>query len=116
MSIFYLLLEVGITTAAVAGIGFFLIFVAFAYIVLRMLRKTVKMALRLFIVAVILVAAVVGSIAVWYLSSSPDDTPNLDPHRGSDRRIWRSEIMRSRKDKKSFSFLSVPCVSVFSVV
>ncbi len=69
----------GSGAAAIAGIVFFLIFVAVAYIVLRMLKKTVKMAVRLGIVAVILVAAVAGSIAVWYLSGSSSDAPKPRP-------------------------------------
>lgn len=69
----------GSGAAAIAGVVFFLVFVAVAYIVLRMLRKTVKMAVRLGIVAVVLVAAVVGSIAVWYLSYSSDDAPKSRP-------------------------------------
>lgn len=45
---------------AVVGIGFFLILAAVAFIVFKMLKRTVKMAVRMAIVGVILVVAVVG--------------------------------------------------------
>jgi phosphoglycerol transferase MdoB-like AlkP superfamily enzyme len=57
---------VGIITSVV----FFLIFVAAAYIVFRLLRKTVKMAFRLTIVAVILLIAIVGSVSFYWLGHS----------------------------------------------
>ena len=36
----------------------------------RLLKKTVKMAFRLAIVAVILVIAIAGSVSFWWLGSS----------------------------------------------
>ena len=53
-----------------AAAGFLLIAIAVAYIVFRMLRKTVKMALRLAVVAVILIVAFVGIMAFVYMGSS----------------------------------------------
>ncbi len=54
----------------VAAVLFFLVFAAVAYIVFRLLKKTVKMAFRMTIVAVILVIAIVGSLSFWWLSTS----------------------------------------------
>jgi uncharacterized protein YqhQ len=57
-------------TRMIAAAAFFLIFVAVAYIVFRLLKKTVKMAFRMAIVTVILLIAVVGSVSFWWLGSS----------------------------------------------
>ncbi len=54
----------------VAAVLFFLVFAAVAYIVFRLLKKTVKMAFRMTIVAVILLIAIVGSLSFWWLSTS----------------------------------------------
>jgi phosphoglycerol transferase MdoB-like AlkP superfamily enzyme len=53
----------------VAAVGFFLVFAGVAYIVFRLLRKTVKVAFRMTIVAVILLIAAAGSISFWWLSN-----------------------------------------------
>ena len=63
--------------AASAAAVFFVVVAGTAYIAFRALKKTVKMALRMAIVATILVIAVVGSISLWYFSS--DGTPKLKP-------------------------------------
>lgn len=55
----------GIIAAAV----FLFVFIAAAFIVFKMLKRTVKMAFRVGIVAVILAVAVAGSVAVWALGS-----------------------------------------------
>jgi phosphoglycerol transferase MdoB-like AlkP superfamily enzyme len=52
---------IGIFAAAI----FFLVFAAVAFFVFKMLKRTVKMAFRMAIVAVILAIAVAGSIALW---------------------------------------------------
>ena len=57
-------------TVMIAAVAFFLIFVAVAYIVFRLLKKTVKMAFRMAIVATILLIAIAGSISFWWLGSS----------------------------------------------
>ncbi len=54
-----------------AAVVFFLIFLAAAYIAFRLLKRTVKMAVRVAIVAGLLAVAVGGSIAVWWTSSRP---------------------------------------------
>lgn len=55
-----------------------LIALASAFFAYVMLRKTVKMAIRLVIVAVILIIALVGSISFWWFSSG--STPNPRPN------------------------------------
>jgi hypothetical protein len=81
MNFFGLIFQVA-ESAGVGSIGGFGVFlaVAFGSIVLAaaffafvMLRKTLKMALRLVIVAVLALIALVGSIAfLWFYSSSGD--------------------------------------------
>ena len=51
-----------------AAVAFFLIFLAVAFIAFKMLKRTVKMAFRIAVVAVILAVAVAGSIALWAFS------------------------------------------------
>ena len=59
------------------AIVFFLIFIAVAFIAFKMLKRTVKMAFRIAIVAVILAVAVAGSVALWAFGTakSPRPTP-----------------------------------------
>lgn len=56
--------------AAAVGIGFFIAIVAVAYVVFRLLRKTLKMAFRMAIVIAFLLIAVVGSLSLWWFSDS----------------------------------------------
>ena len=67
----------------VLAVLFFLLFAGISAIAFFMIRKTVKMALRMVIVAVILLIAFVGSLAFWYgigsLPSSPSPKPNRPP-------------------------------------
>ena len=62
-----------------AGVGFFLVFLAVAYLAFRILRKTMKMAFRLAIVAGILLVAIIGSIAIFWLGSSRPARPQRPP-------------------------------------
>ncbi|MBA3352967.1 MAG: hypothetical protein H0U23_11200 [Blastocatellia bacterium] len=64
---------IGVVVAA----AFFLVLAGAAYIAFKALTKTVKMAVRMMIVGVILVVAVVGSVSLWYYST--DATPKLKP-------------------------------------
>ncbi len=64
---------IGVIVAA----AFFLVLAGAAYIAFKALTKTVKMAVRMMIVGVILIVAVVGSISLWYYST--DATPKLKP-------------------------------------
>ena len=60
----------------VAAVAFLLIFLAVAFIAFKMLKKTVKMAFRIAIVAVILAIAVAGSVSFWWLGTSKTTRPN----------------------------------------
>ena len=65
----------------VLGVGFLLAALAAAYIAFRMLRKTVKMAFRLAIVAMILVIGLVGTVAFFYMGSGGTQKPRPAPGR-----------------------------------
>jgi hypothetical protein len=62
-------MELGIL-GIIGGTIFFLVLAAAAYITFRLMRRTVKMAIRMTIVAVILLVALVGSIAIYWKSGS----------------------------------------------
>lgn len=59
----------------IAAVAFFAIFLAVAFIAFKMLKRTVKMAFRVAIVAVILAVAVAGSIALWALGTGTTEKP-----------------------------------------
>jgi hypothetical protein len=65
------------TIGAIVAITFLLLFLAVAFIAYKALKRTVKMAVRMTIVGVILAIAVVGSISLWYFSSG--GTPKMKP-------------------------------------
>ena len=52
------------------AIGFFLVLAAIAFIVFKLVKRTVKMAFRMASVAIILVVAIVGSIALWQFTKT----------------------------------------------
>ncbi len=64
-----------------AGIGVFLtvaflfVVLAVAFVVFKFLKKSVKMGIRLLIVAVVLAIAVAGSLSVWWLTTSKPTRP-----------------------------------------
>jgi hypothetical protein len=73
-----MLLDIAPAAGAVgiaAGVGFFLVCVAVAYIAFRLLRKTMKMAFRLAVVAVILFVAAAGSMSIFWFSKSKSPRP-----------------------------------------
>lgn len=59
------------------AVAFFLILSAVAFIAFKMLKKSVKMAVRMVIVVIILAIAVTGTIGLWYASSRPSPKPPL---------------------------------------
>jgi fatty acid desaturase len=69
------LAPVGGGIGAILGLGFFFIFAAVAFIVYRMLKKTVKMAVRMTIVVAILLIALIGSIALLLFGSGGGSRP-----------------------------------------
>jgi hypothetical protein len=63
---------VGLSIAA----GFFLVVIAVAVIAFKMLKRTMKMAMRMAIVGVILLVALIGSIALLFgVSSTTNNRP-----------------------------------------
>jgi hypothetical protein len=68
---------VGIT----AVVGFFLVFAAVADIAFRLLKRTVRMALRMAIVAVILLVALAGSVLIYWKGTSSTTRPRPVPTR-----------------------------------
>ncbi len=57
------------------GIAFFFIFAAIAFVAYKLLRKTVKMAVRMAVVIAILAIAFVGSIAFLWFGSGGGTRP-----------------------------------------
>lgn len=73
-----ILLDIAPATGGIgiaAGVGFFLVFVAVAYIAFRLLRRTMKMAFRLAVVGAILLVAAAGSIGIFWLGNSKPARP-----------------------------------------
>jgi EamA domain-containing membrane protein RarD len=70
---------VGGGLGAILGLAFFFIFAAVAFIAYKMLKKTVKMAVRMTIVVAILLIALVGSVALLLFSSSSGGTRPARP-------------------------------------
>ena len=81
MTIFLDVAPLGGGIGIFAAVAFFLVFLAVAFIAFKMLKKTVKMAFRMVIVAVILAVAVAGSAALWALSGGSSDRPRPTPTR-----------------------------------
>ena len=57
-------------TWIIAGIAFFFVFAIAAVIAFKILKKTVKMAVRMTIVGIILLVAVIGAVAFFFYGSS----------------------------------------------
>ena len=74
----------GNAIAAVAGIAFFLVLAALAAVAFFFIKRTVKMAIRMAIVGVILLIAIVGGISFWMFSSS-DSAPTKRPTNSRNR-------------------------------
>jgi phosphoglycerol transferase MdoB-like AlkP superfamily enzyme len=75
MTIFLGAAIIGAGIGTLAAVAFFLIFLAVAFIVFKLLKRTVKMAFRIMIVAVILTVAVAGSVALWALGKGNSERP-----------------------------------------
>lgn len=67
------------TAGIAAVVGFFLVFLAVAYIAFRLLKRTVRMALRMTIVAAILLVAIAGSIYIYLNRTSYKPHPRPTP-------------------------------------
>jgi hypothetical protein len=70
------------TAGIAAVVGFFLVFLAVAYIAFRLLKRTVRMAIRMAIVVAILLVAVAGSIYIYSSRTSykPRPRPPIPTH------------------------------------
>jgi hypothetical protein len=55
------------------AVGFFLVLATIAFIVFKMVKRTVKMAVRMTIVAIILLVAIIGGVSLLYFGSSSGD-------------------------------------------
>ena len=72
------LLDIGLpggTTTLIAGVGLFFILAAAAYVMFRILRKTVRMAFRLAMVVTVLFTFVVGGIALYLFGTGTTSKP-----------------------------------------
>ena len=69
------MIDLGGTGALSAGLVFFAVFAAIAYVAFRLLKKTVKMAFRMAVVAAILLIAVVGSLSFWWFNTGTTQKP-----------------------------------------
>lgn len=81
MTIFLDIAPIAGGIGVVAAVVFFLALLAAAFIAFKMLKKTVKMAFRMVIVAVILAIAIAGSIALWAFSGSGGSSEKPRPTR-----------------------------------
>ena len=60
----------------IAAVVFILIMLAIAYFAFRILKRTLKMAMRAVVVLVILAIAVVGGLAIWNLDAISGKSPS----------------------------------------
>lgn len=65
----------GGTTGIIAAVGFLFTLAAAAYIMFRLLRKTVKMAFRMAIVATVLFTFLVGGVALYWFGIGTSSKP-----------------------------------------
>lgn len=63
------------TIGLVAAIIFFAVFVGAAMLVFTMVKRTVKLAFRLAIVAVLLLIAIAGGASLWWFGSGSKGAP-----------------------------------------
>lgn len=73
----------GSGVALIAAVAFFLIFAAVSYIAFRMLKRTVKLAIRVFIAVIILLIAAAGTVFIWWGSGSKSRPPRPPASRSS---------------------------------
>ena len=74
----FLLLDIGVpggTTTIIAGIGLFFILAAAAYVMFRILRKSVKMAFRMAMVVTVLFTFVIGGVALYWFGTGTASKP-----------------------------------------
>ena len=79
ITIFLDVAPIGGGLGIVAAVAFFLVLLAVAFIAYKLLKKTVKMAFRMVIVAVILAIAVAGGVALWAFGTGNPARPQPRP-------------------------------------
>lgn len=68
----------------IAAIVFVLVVLAVAYVSFRLLKRTVKMAVRALVVLVLVFVAAVGGTALWFVGG--DEKPSKAPSKSSSKR------------------------------
>jgi len=82
---FELFFQAGASGGWILGaVVFFIVAALAAVVAFKILRRTVKMAFRMAIVSIILVIAVIGSLALWWFGSAK--TPESPRPRSSQSR------------------------------
>lgn len=76
----FISLDVG-AIGLTAGVVFFFILAAVAYVAFRLLKKSVRMAFRMAIVAAILIIALVGAISFYWFGAGSSPRPRPTPTR-----------------------------------
>lgn len=66
----------------IAAVGFFLIVAVVAYVTFRILKRTVKLAMRMMIVAIILLIAAAGTVFIWWGSGNSGRPSRPSANRG----------------------------------
>ncbi len=69
----------------IAAIIFVLVVLAVAYIAFRLLKRTVKMAVRALVVLMLVFVALAGGTALWFVGG--DDKPSKAPSKSSSKRV-----------------------------
>ena len=75
----FLLFDIGVpggTTTLIAGAGLFFILAAAAYVMFRILRKSVKMAFRMAMVVTVLFTFIVGGVALYWFGTGTTSKPS----------------------------------------
>lgn len=73
-------------TAVTMALGFFIVLSVIAFIALKILAKTVKAAVRMFVFFVLLAIAVIGAGVLMIKHSAPDEAPVKKPTVNKKRR------------------------------
>jgi uncharacterized membrane protein len=73
-------------TAVTMALGFFVVLSVLAFIALKILAKTVKAAVRMFVFLTLLAIAVIGAGVLMIKHSGPDEAPAKKPTANKKRR------------------------------
>lgn len=76
----------GSTTAITMAVGFFVVLSLIAFIALKILAKTVKAAVRMFVFLLILAIAVIGAVVLMVKHSAPEEPAVKKPTANKKRR------------------------------